>query len=242
MTRPTPVSCRLVVRAGDLGVPPPPLPIRVKLLRAGEGWSLLVQAIPPGPVGRAAEWIEPFAPARMQFGDGRVLRAELDALPQEWRTLFADVTMDMLQLHPDGTAVVSVHGERAAVARFAATLEERGHNLDVRSVAATRPTRRLLTPAQDAAVRAAIATGYYDIPRPINLQRLAAKLGVTSASLSERLRRAEGRIVREYAAREDESWGLLGPPTTNGGVLAEPSVPDAAAQASAGHDGVHGSV
>ena len=98
---------------------------------------------------------------------------------------------------------MSIRGERFQIARFAARLKAGGHALDVRHVAPAHEAARLLTAPQEAAIREALRQGYYDIPRPINLQDLAAKLGISSASLSERLRRAEGRIIRQFAADAD---------------------------------------
>jgi hypothetical protein len=203
------VSCRVHAQAADLGFTPPPLSLRVKVVKAGGSASLFVQSVPPGPVGRALEWLEPFAPIRIEFGPNHVLRADFDPLPHEWRRAFGGVDLDLLLLSPDGAAVASVVGPRAAIARFAAALERHSHRLDVRHLAPAKPTPGLLTPPQEAAIRAAVQHGYYDIPRPINLRDLAAKLGVRSGSLSERLRRAEGRIIRQYAA--SGAWRMDAP-------------------------------
>ena len=64
--------------------------------------------------------------------------------------------------------------------------------------ASASSSARLLTDPQDQALRAAVHNGYYRIPRPLNLQQLAKHLHISSASLSERLRRAEGRVLTRY--------------------------------------------
>lgn len=197
-----PVSCRIKAQAVDLGFTPPPMALRLKLVASGENGSLFVQSVPAGPLGRALAWIEPFAPLRLEFGPNHVLRADFDPLPHEWRSAFGDVRLDMLQLEPDGAAVATVTGPRAATAQFAALLEKRSQRLDIRHVAPAKSSRGILTPPQEAAIRTALKHGYYDVPRPINLHDLAAILDVSSASLSERLRRAEGRIIRQFAASE----------------------------------------
>lgn len=202
------IACRIVARAVDVGFSPPPLAFRVRLAMEGAQGAVFVQSVPVGPIGRAAEWLEPYAPTRLEFGPGHVMRADFDAMPSAWRETFADVTLEMLHLEPAGSAVASVVGSRAAVARFASRVDSLSHSLSVRQLGRARPSTRLLTPAQDAAIRAAIQQGYYDVPRPINLHDLAKMLGVSSASLSERLRRAEGRIVRHYAAGSDEAWRM----------------------------------
>lgn len=217
----TAVSCRVRARAADLGFTPPPLTLRLKLVGPGGSGSLFVQSAPPGPLGSALAWLEPYAPRRIEFGPNHVLRADFDPLPHEWRTAFGDVRLDMLQLDPDGTALASVTGPRAATARFVALLEARSHSLDVRHLAPEQPTIGILTRPQEAAIRAALRHGYYDVPRPINLHELAAKLGVSSAALSERLRRAEGRIIRRFAAGGGP-WDMGTPPDAEAWAMRAP--------------------
>lgn len=205
------VTCRVRAQAADLGFTPPPLALRLKLVGSGDSGSLFLQSVPPGPLGPALAWLEPFAPFRLEFGPNHVLRADFDPLPHEWRGAFGDVRLDMLQLEPDGVALASVTGTRAATAKFVARLEEEGGRFDIRHVAPAKPAPGILTPPQEAAIIAALRHGYYDVPRPINLHELAGKLGVSSASLSERLRRAEGRIIRRFAAGEG-LWDMGSPP------------------------------
>ncbi|HUR69413.1 MAG TPA: helix-turn-helix domain-containing protein [Candidatus Thermoplasmatota archaeon] len=169
-------------------------------MRASTHWTLFLQSTPPGPIARAAVWLEQYRPLRLEFGTAHVMRADFDPLPADWLVHFRDVRVDMLQLTPDGKALVSITGTRPEVSAFAMRLEAAGHAAEVREVAPTIPQPPLLTPSQDEAIRVAVASGYYDIPRRLNLQQLAQKLGITSASLSERLRRAEGRIIRRYTA------------------------------------------
>jgi len=52
-----------------------------------------------------------------------------------------------------------------------------------------------LTDRQTDTVRAAIAAGYYDIPRRATQQDLAADLGLSQATIGEHLRRAEAKII-----------------------------------------------
>lgn len=47
-----------------------------------------------------------------------------------------------------------------------------------------------LTSAQEEAITEAYQRGYYDVPREISLEDLAAELGISHQALSERLRRA----------------------------------------------------
>jgi predicted DNA binding protein len=52
-----------------------------------------------------------------------------------------------------------------------------------------------LTPAQNEALLAAFNDGYFAVPRGTNLIALSEQLGISSQSLSERLRRGEGKLV-----------------------------------------------
>ncbi len=52
-----------------------------------------------------------------------------------------------------------------------------------------------LTEGQYEAIRAAHRAGYYDVPRSTKLKELAAELGVSHQSLSQRLRRAHESLV-----------------------------------------------
>lgn len=200
------VSCRISTRARDISFEPPAFALHAKIVASGRSGSLYCQSIPPGPIGRAAEWLEPLGPTRLEFGSGHVLRAEFDPLPEAWLSTFAGLTLEMLRLEPDGSAIVSISGERDATARFVARLGARDEQFEVRRVASATPRFHLLTAPQEEAIAAAIEHGYYAIPRPINLHELAAKLGVSPAALSERLRRAEARIIQLYASRGEFGW------------------------------------
>lgn len=54
-----------------------------------------------------------------------------------------------------------------------------------------------LTEAQSAALRHAVAQGYYDVPRENDLQELATGLDVSHQALSERLRRATQTLIED---------------------------------------------
>lgn len=59
---------------------------------------------------------------------------------------------------------------------------------------------------QRAALRAAVAGGYYETPRETTLGDLAADLDVPRSTLSYRLRRAETRLVRGYVTDDGNRW------------------------------------
>lgn len=56
-----------------------------------------------------------------------------------------------------------------------------------------------LTKKQLAILRAAIAAGYYATPRRVTTGELAKQLGIGQTTLSEHLRKAEGRLMERFA-------------------------------------------
>lgn len=193
-------SCtsRFVTSADQLGFSPPPIGLRLKLVRSSVAWSLYLQPLEPAPVGQLVDWLEAWTPLRIEFGSRRILRADFDPLPEAWRSRYASIDLDMARLMPDGSAQALVKGPRAAIAAFSRVIALPAVPVEVRRVGDSPSDERLLTKAQDEALRVAVAAGYYKIPRPLNLHDLAARLGISSASLSERLRRAEGRVIARY--------------------------------------------
>lgn len=191
-------SARLRTSASFLGFSPPPVALRLKLLEGPHYWSLFLQ--PEGSAGVSAivEWLEPWSPLRVEFGSRRVLRADFDPLPAAWLQRFRSLELLMLILYPDGAAIANVAGTHAAIAKFGRALPSKT-DVELLRLRDTPRDTPLLTRGQDEALRAAVDAGYYRIPRPLNLQQLAARLGISPASLSERLRRAEGRVITRYA-------------------------------------------
>jgi len=57
--------------------------------------------------------------------------------------------------------------------------------------------RSRLTEKQRALARLAVASGYFDYPRKVNLQELSRLAGKSRTSVSEMMRGAERRIIRE---------------------------------------------
>jgi predicted DNA binding protein len=63
---------------------------------------------------------------------------------------------------------------------------------------------QLLTDSQSEIVETAIDEGYYDTPRTCSLTELAEELDRAKSTVSETLHRAESKIIRQYADREDD--------------------------------------
>ena len=58
-----------------------------------------------------------------------------------------------------------------------------------------------LTHKQESVFRIAYQAGYYDIPKKHELQQIAQKIGMNRVTMQERLRRAEKRIMNDFALR-----------------------------------------
>jgi predicted DNA binding protein len=56
----------------------------------------------------------------------------------------------------------------------------------------------ILTQRQEAAIRIAFSSGYFDYPRRMSGLKLANKLGISMSTLSEIMRTAQRRIFAEY--------------------------------------------
>lgn len=83
-----------------------------------------------------------------------------------------------------------------------------------------------LTADQYATLVAAAERGYFDVPRGVSTEELAADLGITHQALSERLRRAQKALVRNALGVDteetggndaDDRVGAVEPPQADGG-------------------------
>jgi hypothetical protein len=190
------VSARFRTNTEALGFPNPPAAIRVKLVTGAHGTSLFIRADASASPGALVDWIQFALPRRITFGDRAVLRADFLTLPTRWQWARGR-DVEMIRLDPSGEASVTMRGTRARITAFAREVRS-SPSYRVDRVGEQTSAKPLLTAPQAAALRAAWSSGYYEIPRPLNLQKLAATLGITSASLSERLRRAEARVIGRY--------------------------------------------
>ncbi|ARS90427.1 helix-turn-helix domain-containing protein [Natrarchaeobaculum aegyptiacum] len=102
--------------------------------------------------------------------------------------------------------------DRDALTNAYERLLERDISADLRRVTdvtnATEPDTRL-TPEQREALEAALQYGYFEIPRQISMEELAAELDISHQALSERFRRAYETLVDEELQPAGE------PPTTS---------------------------
>lgn len=97
------------------------------------------------------------------------------------------------------------HGDLFTINEYA-----RGHDvhLDVLELRQNQETEDGLefglTSAQQEALVSAYVQGYYDEPRETSLEGLGASLGITSTSVSGRLRRGSARLIEAVLVDEEE--------------------------------------
>lgn len=202
---------QLKLTAGDLGVDPPPSRCHLRAYKTTTGWVLLVWTR-HGPTEATRAWARAQAKTEeFSFGEvgRRTIAFRCDRLPAAWETLFGVFGARHLAMESDGTAQTHLEGSREEIGEFLTGLET---DLTAESVRAVEPaddqvSDAILTAEQARAVGRAAALGYFEVPRRINLEKLAEELGTSTSALSELLRRAQGRLVSVYL---DNELGGLG--------------------------------
>jgi hypothetical protein len=151
-------------------------------------------------VGRAGETrryqIHPALSLEEQLGD------HLDDLDGLEALATADAIIERIAVVPGGWRQTGWFADRDAFGAFASFWR---HSAGFRLHRLTRdgdpePPGDGLTDRQDEALRIAYERGYFEIPRRATLDDVAAELGITPSSASERLRRAQTQLVEETVA------------------------------------------
>lgn len=86
------------------------------------------------------------------------------------------------------------------LSEFGRQLSAAGMRIDLRSVGDHERDGHLLTDTQRALLIDAVQRGYYDTPRECSLTDLADANGIAKSTCSETLHRAEGRVLKHFAA------------------------------------------
>lgn len=94
--------------------------------------------------------------------------------------------------------------DRGSLIELLSAIEDRGVSAATREI--RRPQQSVekqvhvdlgkLTGKQRRALELAVEGGYYDQPREINLAALAKELGISKSAVSQRLRSAERKIIK----------------------------------------------
>lgn len=83
-----------------------------------------------------------------------------------------------------------------------ADLEKAGYKVNVRKVGKFEPQIGFLTEKQERLFWLALKSGFFDYPRQVGMVELATKLGISTATLSEIMRRGTRRLLEHYFKHE----------------------------------------
>ncbi len=125
-----------------------------------------------------------------RFEEGSLLRAVLDNEGELIEATGDGQAWDLLVSFPDVDRLSAFQGHLAE-----------DHTSDLVGVYEPQESEESeteLTRRQRETLVTAYREGYFDIPRKVTLVDLAARLDVSDQAVSERLRRGEAKLVREY--------------------------------------------
>ncbi len=111
--------------------------------------------------------------------------------PAEERHRGAVVGYDVLR------GVLSVGADRSEEGDGVSVSVERVHPLGTEDQRGTAARRWSITPRQEAALRTALAMGYFAVPRETDAAEVAAELGVSKSAFLERLRRGQRSLLEQ---------------------------------------------
>ncbi|OYR58457.1 helix-turn-helix domain-containing protein [Halorubrum halodurans] len=131
-----------------------------------------------------------------QLGDHVDDLAGLEALAT------ADAIIERIEVLPNGWRQTGWFADRDAFDEFS-TFWRRNADFSLSRLTRdgeSKPPGDGLTDHQQEALRTAYEMGHFEIPRQASLEEVATELGISASSLSERLRRAETRLIEETVA------------------------------------------
>jgi len=98
----------------------------------------------------------------------------------------------------DGTATMSLVGDRETIAGTIREYEAAGVSPELRKLGSyeggSEPADAL-TDRQDEVIRTAFDMGYYEVPREVSTEAVAAELGLDPSTVAEHLQRAERNVL-----------------------------------------------
>lgn len=187
----------------DVGQPnqagPPPFVVRA----TGEAFEELERAIEASAFVREYSLIArgetartyqllPAATMAEQLGSAVAQPGELRALSDN------ESTVERITVTPEGWVQQRWFADRAAFLEYCAFWRENGEAFSVHRLTETTlddDPDPGMTDRQREALLAAHEMGYFEIPRAATLTEVATALGISASSLSERLRRAQTRLI-----------------------------------------------
>lgn len=208
----------------EVAVAAPEATLEVELQPSEERYAAFDVLVADGPVESVERALEaaPFveSSARIRRGDGTPRYRVRPAVGMEARLgdhvddvgelralASTDAAIERIRVTPTGWIQSGRFADRAALEEFRSFWERNGEFTLRRLVRdeGAGDSNAALTEPQREALRTAYEMGYFDVPRSASLEEIAGELGITASSLSERLRRAQTRLVETTVARPDPS-------------------------------------
>ncbi|MDQ2055907.1 helix-turn-helix domain-containing protein [Halobellus sp. H-GB7] len=103
----------------------------------------------------------------------------------------------------DGEVTLELTASREKLSELGTLLDQFGIPFELLSITRSIDTQSLLTEAQYDLLGTAIERGYYDTPRTCTLTELADAVGLAKSTTSEKLHRAEEKVVKEFLSSGD---------------------------------------
>ncbi|ELZ27044.1 bacterio-opsin activator HTH domain-containing protein [Halogeometricum pallidum JCM 14848] len=114
----------------------------------------------------------------------------------------ADAVIERIEVEPTGWRQMGWFASRDAFSEFSSFWQRHSefslYRLTVDGEAESPGDG--LTDRQHEALRVAFELGYFEIPRRTSLQQIATELDISASSVSERLRRAQTKLIHETVA------------------------------------------
>ncbi len=192
------VAQRVDMNCTAAGFAPPPCAVHIRFEQASAGWRLIILT-PPGRPIDVVRWLKPYNPSRIEIEPGlgpKSLTVHFEHLPLPWQGFLATVAVHCIEMTPEGTAsfFTDCAGHRLQ------SVVQNGTGKPVVRVreSLTGPASTTLTRRQMEILALAVALGYYEVPRRLNLRDLAERVELSPAATSELLRRGERLIILSY--------------------------------------------
>lgn len=169
----------------------------MEIERAFESTAFVAESVLIGRAGETSRYqVTPAVGLEARLGD------HLDDLAGLRALATSDAIIERIRVTPTGWVQTGWFADRAAFDEFR-TFWQRNDGFALRRLTHDREPEAPgdgLTDPQREALRTAYEMGHFEIPRAASLDEVAAELGITASALSERLRRAQTRLVETTVA------------------------------------------
>lgn len=213
-----PIGARFEVPSQQLGLEPPAATTHLRFYPTATACRLLVWSSEPRKEP-TLRWLSNHGEFQLRDPPGfdpRVIQLEFQDVPPPWKMLLERFPSPQIEIRPDGTASISLQGTREDLQWFVEHQQQAGRAPTIKRIGpdvAEESDGTLLTPRQHKALVLATTSGYYEVPREVNLRELATQMDISAGSLSELLRRAEERLAKAYLQATTSGLEPAEPPT-----------------------------